>query len=216
MRFARAVIPAFSGVAAGILSSFVMRACSGPPAAALPAQPPAVAATVSPAREPDPSQRREIAALSRRLEQLEDAGASAALASPPRPPPPEVDPEQHRAALLEAHERSIQRHWAEPADPAWSKPATDAVREDLQSVAGEKHFRVVDVDCRTSTCVSTVEWPDQNAAVRGYGDVLHVLYRANCARSIVLPDTADPSRPFRATLFLDCAEQRATGEILAF
>jgi hypothetical protein len=80
----------------------------------------------------------------------------------------------------------------------------------LVAHAGSSHgMRVRGVDCRTTLCTATLEWPSFVDARNGFRSILHSQDRANCGREILLLDSEDPSAPYQATAVLDCTEWRA-------
>ena len=77
---------------------------------------------------------------------------------------------------------------------------------DLGIVAAEAGFEVSSVDCRSVTCVATLNWSNFEHARTTYADVLHYAYDANCAREIILPRPGDESLNYDATVIFDCAD----------
>lgn len=119
----------------------------------------------------------------------------------PSPPP---TPEQAGIAHMARHQQLIDQVRSEPTDRAWSSTASAAFHRELS----EEGVTVVDVDCRSTSCVATVEWPSLAAARHGFEAVLQTDYANNCEREITLPTPADPEARLRAeVVFTKCAEQ---------
>lgn len=110
----------------------------------------------------------------------------------------------HVARVRSRVGRALQAHRAEPTDPLWSDSAESGLREQLASISDGSPAQLVDVDCRSSSCVSTLEWRNYSAAVRDYRRYLMQPYVINCRRSISVPPPEDPSAQYRAHLIMNC------------
>lgn len=150
------------------------------------------------------SLRDDLSRMNRRVRQLESSG----LADVPSAPPPEAPP---ASFYHERHDRAIRQHDAEPVDRAWGPQTTEVVRVDLEKLAPRGQFQLMNVDCRTTTCAAVVQWPSREAAIAGYPWLLQLPVRANCERSIVLPEPTSGNGDVQATLLLDCNGWRADG-----
>jgi len=139
------------------------------------------------------------------------AGAHSTGTAPHEPPeaPPailaDMDPEQARLYYENEHQRKIEEHYTEVVDKAWQRRTTPMFEHDLGIVAGEAGFEVSSVDCRSVTCVATLNWDNFEHARTTYADVLHYAYDANCAGEIILPRPADKSLNYDATVIFNCA-----------
>jgi hypothetical protein len=125
---------------------------------------------------------------------------------------PNVRPEEWKQHHEEVHAARIAEANTEPVDSAWASKTEALFETDLTKVAGtpESHgMSVVGVECRTTLCLATFEWPSFEAARSGYGGVLHASFQANCGREILLPPPKDPAAPYRTTAVLDCTDSRA-------
>lgn len=207
------IVPAVAGVIAGIASSFVFSArpenrtdVSPPAHAGAAAQTTTVYAPVivSPSRGDQP-----VDDLRKRIDDLE-ANARATAPSPASPQDPSAL-EQQKLATIERHEARVKAHRDQPVDPAWGPATGSLVRSDLETLAESSAFKVVEADCKTTTCAGTLEWPSFGAASSEWRNVLHHSFRANCSREVTLPDPADETAPYRATIVLDCESWRADG-----
>ena len=173
-------------------------------------------AAAEPLKEPVPTVQRsdqansqEVAELRSRLAALE----ARSIASPPvNTPVPKTaeeavaDDGQRHIALLAAHNR-------EGVDGHWTARANQLFEGDLEKASTAGSFRVLGVDCRTTTCTTQIEWPSYAVARERYGQLLQQNYQMNCAREVYLepPDPSAEDKPFQATAYFDCERLRAEG-----
>lgn len=150
------------------------------------------------------SLRDDLSRMKQRVRQLESSGP----ANDPPAPPPEAPPPSF---YHEQHDQAIRQHDAEPVDRAWGPQTTGLVRADIEKLAPRGQFQLMNVDCRTATCAAVVQWPSHEAAIAGYRWLLQFPLRANCERTIVLPEPAPGNGDVQATLLLDCNAWRADG-----
>lgn len=123
--------------------------------------------------------------------------------------PPAADNPQV-AAVRAAIEEDIDTHRSQPVDPNWGPASAEQVRDDLEASSIAALIDVVDVDCRSTTCLATVEWEDYGVAFRTYRRLLTHHYGVNCRRRMGVPPPADSDGPYRAHLFLDCSDRPET------
>lgn len=214
------VLPAALGIIAGIASSllFSMRG-DHPGPSTNPAQDTRpntasreyvpVLVAPSPNQDPLDEVRRRIAALE---------SSSRAPGSPPparrvgaNPLDEQQAMEQQRQATIARHESLVQAHREEPLDPAWGPKTGSLVQSDLNELAKTNSFKVVEADCKTTSCAGTLEWPSYGKALTEWRKLLHHGYQANCGREITLPEPKDPQAPYQATIVLDCEKSRTEG-----
>lgn len=154
------------------------------------------------------SSREELAGLEQRVQELEASGPQSTGAdAPPLDAPP-------ASFYHERHQQAIREHEVEPTDQTWGPQTAGVVREELNRLGALGRFQVEDVDCRTATCSAVLQWPSRVTAVEGYRWSLQFPLRANCERTIVLPEPTEGGGPVRATLLLDCNSWRADGAAL--
>lgn len=110
--------------------------------------------------------------------------------------------------------RRLKEHDAEPPDPEWAKSTGVELESDLARVRELGDLAVSRVSCRNTTCTAQVEWPDRATALREYSLLVHVPFRVNCERSIILPDAEPGATKVTASLLLDCESWRADGSPL--
>jgi hypothetical protein len=147
-----------------------------------------------------------LGSLEQRMIALERSLASASTTEEEPP-----DPDAARAEIIASHAAAIDAHWQERSDASWAPRATDATHRDLEGIAvqAEVPFEIMDVDCRSTTCLAELEWSSYGAAVGGYPDLLHHAYALDCARRIVLPEPATSHDDrYRASLVIDCTGTR--------
>lgn len=138
-------------------------------------------------------------------------GSQPGAIQPVAAPPSEREFADDRRITTARHARAIEDHGREPVDIKWARRTESAFRSDLTKL-GEAHgFSVVSIDCRTTTCASTLEWPEYGKAVGGWRDIVVARYESNCGKDIVLPEPDDPSHPYRATVVFDCEVARTEG-----
>ncbi len=173
---------------------------------AAPAPPPSrsEAAVTEPAREVTREsriQRLRDSAVEARLQALEEARSG----EPTSEDAPEaVDPPTQQE--MEArHAERVRAHHEEELNPHWARETSAAFAADFLRNEGT-NFSVADVECRSTTCSVVLEWPSRDLALNEWKRALVQPTRANCGRSIVVPEqTAGDTGPLQATLLLDCS-----------
>jgi hypothetical protein len=133
--------------------------------------------------------------------------------SSPASDPPDFEAEMREADQFheQQHEAALRRHRDEPRDPRWASSTESKLEADLEGVAAASKFKVVRVDCRTTTCVSILEWPSYRDAMRGYGATMRRAFTVNCAQEVLLLPPANPATPYQASMIFDCESWRAAG-----
>lgn len=208
------IVPAVAGVIAGVASSFIFsaRGEARPPAGerAQAASAAAASTVYAPVFVAPAGSTQPVDDLRKRLDALEARSGAAQTGAAPAPLS-EAALEEQKRATLERHEALVKAHREEPLDPAWGPSTGSLVRSDLEKLAESSSFKVVEADCKTTTCASTLEWPTFGQASSEWRNVLHHGFQANCSRAVTLPDPPDPGAPYRATIVLDCENWRAEG-----
>jgi hypothetical protein len=205
------IVPAVAGIIAGVASSLLLsfrdhRAQADPVAPPPTAQAPEqglIPLYVAPGQDPvEEVQKKRAAPLD----------SSNAAPRPPSPPADEVATmEQHKREVEQRHEQAIRTHRAQPIDPAWARKTNAMLQSDLTELAASSSFKLIEADCRTTSCIATVEWPSYGKAMVEWRRLLHHGYQANCSREITLPDAQDPQGAYQATIVLDCEKWRGEG-----
>ena len=83
-------------------------------------------------------------------------------------------------------EMLIARHREQPRDSAWSDEFESALGLQLGAVGDSLGFSTTAIDCRTDSCLATLEWETHSDAVLRWQGVLR--QRFPCAVGILLPD----------------------------
>lgn len=195
------LVPASLGIVAGVVTSIIlsrMTLASGGGPTPTPAPTSRPAALVPPEHRSD--ERTKIDELERRLAELERDAAT----SPTHEP--QARPDQGEKTSVETHESGLVEHWKERSDAAWAPGASASIRSDLGDLAAANHFTVVDVDCKSLTCVGVIEWPSYREAESTYAALAEAWYQVNCSTAIHAAQPEDPSIPYRATLLFNCQD----------
>lgn len=206
-----------AGAVGGVLISlFLLRGEPSPPARN--PSPSASSHTTPPGSFPAPKtpaqqeagdiQGARLRELEKRLAAMEtmvDSGASPQ--DEPHPPTPE-DIEAQRGQLLSKHQEAIENHRREPVDSSWSRSTSELFTSDIESLAEKADLKLIEVDCKSRSCLATVEWKSFSEAQSNYSALLHHSYAANCSREILLPEPDDLAAPYQATAVFDCAGWR--------
>lgn len=119
-------------------------------------------------------------------------------------------PEEERAMFQER----VTARKREPVDTRWVATTNDLIRTDLEHALAGGSAKLVEVECRTSTCSATLEWSSQHEAETKYESLFQRPLRANCGVSILLPEQpGDRPEPVRTTALFDCPGWRASGSV---
>jgi hypothetical protein len=102
----------------------------------------------------------------------------------------------------------VNRFETEGRDPRWASGAARSLELDTLSLSKKLGFAVKRVECKTSVCVSEMEWPNYEAARHGFSALLANNYDLNCARTLSMPRPSDVSVPYSAQLLMDCESLR--------
>jgi hypothetical protein len=161
--------------------------------------------TVSPlgeAQSPPGSAARDerVGSLENRITQLEDQK---------QPPAPPQDIARDQAKNFAAHAASIEAHRRDKVDPGWARDVERAYNDDLQAISRDSQFRLLNVNCRTTSCIAELEFANFNIANQNWSKVLHRRYKTACGTEISIPPTDKPDEPYRATVVFDCLSMRS-------
>jgi hypothetical protein len=74
----------------------------------------------------------------------------------------------------------------------------------LTPVAQQSAAVVHQPDCRSRTCLVTLEWKSFAAATATWEALFHANSRVQCARELTLTPPSNPHVPYRASLLFDC------------
>jgi hypothetical protein len=172
----------------------------------LPAPPRRADESLAAARPPDLGPRAPAAPVA-------SAAPSQQASAPPPPDYPDFEEQMREADRMheQQHEAALQHFRNEPRDPRWAAATEKKLESDLEGVAAASKFKVVRVDCRTTTCVSVLEWRSYGDAVRNYGATLRRAFSVNCAQEVLLLPPANSAASYQASMIFDCESWRAAG-----
>jgi hypothetical protein len=198
--FLKHVLPVIAGLAAGAASPFLLSARPAVTPAhgaeqVTPALSPAAAATSRPAEAThagDEQLRRRVADLERASRERAPEETRAA------PPPPDpADREEQNRKDLNAFKGHIQEHRSAPVDSGWSPAASKSLGAELSAIAPQEGAgRVQEVDCRTDSCLASIEFPSYEKARAEMPTYLQAAYSVNCMRTVMLEEPNDPAAPY--------------------
>jgi len=118
------------------------------------------------------------------------------------------DATQERAHLAGERRRALAAHAAEPVDASWAPAAARTIARDLRAIppaALRAPFRVAGVDCRTTRCVATLEWPSYDAARESFRAVIQQRSVQNrCSTFMLLDEPSDTTSAYESELLFDC------------
>ncbi len=98
---------------------------------------------------------------------------------------------------------------SEPLDEEWAVSSSDLLRRNLADATADSEVEIVEVECRSTTCVATIRWPSYQTAFGSYRGLLVQPYSVNCRRSMSVPPPADPTISYEAHLFFRCERTRS-------
>jgi hypothetical protein len=208
----RTILPVFTGIAAGVVSSVLMAKL------AVPAPEPSPSALqarerVSPRTSENDVRSRAVSSgplpspYGEPGPYPDAAGAEAPTPASVRPPPVPADMDRQ---VEESIDEIVQKHAAESVDSNWAAGTNSDFRHDLSSLGEKQGFALRSLDCRTTLCVAVLEWSSYEIA-REYNDVSLFPYKHNCAITIYVPqpEHGDFKRAYQGKVLFDCSEERA-------
>ncbi len=212
-RCAEAAVAACLGILGGLSVSWLRPSGSRSAPKPDPAEP-------APVPEPPllPAERGAEALALARPSEIGQRASAPASSEPPPPAPPVTSPVDVEEEMRDAdryheaqHEAALKRHRNEPRDPRWAKITETKLEADFESVAAASKFKVVRVDCRTTTCVGILEWRSYPEAMRGYAATMRHPFAVNCAQEVLLLPPSNPAASYQASMIFDCESWRAAG-----
>jgi hypothetical protein len=117
--------------------------------------------------------------------------------------------EESRQRSLKLAREHTHRFTAEAVDVEWAREASDALQADLGQIQSTAKWTSASVECRTSLCRGTMQWPSYQEAGASLMTILGAHYSRNCAITVTLPTPDDPAAPYEGNAFFDCTEDRA-------
>jgi hypothetical protein len=212
-RLAAIALPAVAGIAVGVVGSLGVSRSSAPRAHdRLQTSPSAGETPATPAGRDDDTRRleRRLAALES-LAQAEPPGAGDDSASQPPADRRRDDPSEGPRRDEERFRGRVDAHFDQPVDRRFAEPAERSYRKELDEIAAGAGFDVRGVDCRTSSCVATVEWKNYHEAISSYGRLMFHRFSMNCGVGASLPAPDDPSSPYAGRILFRCEQANPPG-----
>ena len=112
------------------------------------------------------------------------------------------------------HDRWIDDYKRERVDDAWARTVVPLFTRNFERISAQFGFKVSSMDCRTSRCVSQLEWPSYQEARLHAHSLATQDYGVNCARTAYYPEPAEgvpAGGSYSMTVTFDCEDSRAAG-----
>jgi hypothetical protein len=100
------------------------------------------------------------------------------------------DPALARAKHLAEHEASIAAHQSEPVDESWARETSAALEGELVPTLEKVHARLAQMDCRSATCLATVDFGSYANAATHWPALFATVHRG-CGIEFTLGDGAE-------------------------
>jgi hypothetical protein len=117
--------------------------------------------------------------------------------------------EESKAFHRAEHRKALDDHKRETLDPSWARDTAETLATTLRPITASAAASLVNLDCRSKTCVADIEWADFPAAMRGWKSVLQADYD-RCSVRVTLDDARDPNTRFRTSVLFTCPHKEAT------
>src|SRR5262245_17397732 len=106
-----------------------------------------------------------------------------------------LSPKEEAEQRLQRYQQRIENVRDEPGNAAWAPRAHESVLSVLTDFGQSHDAKVLNVDCRTRSCLAELEWRTVGAARSGYRDLLQGQYQGlNCDSEVHFP-SADQASP---------------------
>jgi hypothetical protein len=152
-----------------------------------------------------------LKSLEKRLEGLESAKPSSP-AKEKEEVAPEIQAQQIQEVRLAKHHELIAENERAPKNEPWSSRSErnyGATLTELAHTDGDK-FSVVNVDCRTDTCVAKLRWADEGMARGSLRAIL--MAKVPCSRQIYFEPSSGSSAAYEASVYFSkCQTETTTG-----
>jgi len=94
----------------------------------------------------------------------------------------------------------------------WAPTAEKRLSHDLLETAADSVFVAKAIDCRRTTCVASVVFPDYQSARQRFADILRYRQKeSNCGVEITLSAPANTEENYATNVIFDCAEVLCCG-----
>jgi hypothetical protein len=150
------------------------------------------------ARDPQAAPQLATAAL---------AAMAAAASAPPKDHAPSDDPHIDEPSIDERVRSAL----AEPIDERWASRVSRLLEDDLAEASQHAGFRYSRLECRSTTCVVELDWPNRqvarSAAKSAFPGEFH---RTQCEQRLLFPEGPVAGGRAHAFLILRCNTPAAT------
>lgn len=119
--------------------------------------------------------------------------------------PETFDPADATRQLEQEFRNDLKRHASDARDSTWAPKAEQSLRNSFASAKGS--FKLGSVECKMTSCVASVTWPNREAATKEYQSLLQTHFEPNCASKILI-HPGDGADAFEEKLVLDCTNTR--------
>ena len=92
-------------------------------------------------------------------------------------------------ALIQEFEERIAAHTTEQLDSAWAAKTSNRIYQTLEALQQEGGFTLIDVDCRSRTCLAQIQWKNFSAAVQNFNKLLTADFGTSLSTEIVIRST---------------------------
>lgn len=101
-------------------------------------------------------------------------------------------------------EQGIAGHFREAWDGSWGSATENRLTTEFANLGYESGFDVARVQCRTSTCIVTVQWQGHDLAEAAYESIVSKPVGIGCRLEMLPPSSGAREAP----IFLDCSKER--------
>jgi hypothetical protein len=108
-------------------------------------------------------------------------------------------------ALIQEFEARIAAHATEQLDDTWAVQTSNGIYQTLQALEQEGGFTLLDVDCKSRTCLAWIQWNNLPAAQQNFDKLLTADFGASCLTEILFrsPPT-DLSVKYEEIMYFRC------------
>jgi hypothetical protein len=201
-----------AGILGGVLGSLVISSRNQPREA-----PPA--ASAAPAPQPASVEYVRVEPQLRLPESLPPSVVTpvtpdAGVAPAPVVQQPQTEPQPIAAGEIpsgarsakEYFEESLRAHAEEAVNPEWSTAGNSRLAADFSALTREGgDMTFVRADCRSRSCVVTLEWSDYAHAHQDADRLLYRTYAVNCQNTVLMSPPDNPTARYQSQMLLECA-----------
>jgi hypothetical protein len=201
------VVPALIGALSGVGAMLLFRSAQAPLPAAPRLADPRPIVVAAPDHRVDVLEAQVRSLQTARADSPQAGSAQPAAPIAPAPDSPQVAESRQASAerFAREFESRLDARSSEPRNSAWAAAKEASISRELPRLGAAAHesFSLVNVDCRTTTCVARLEWPSEQTARNELPQLLRSTGDLGCANQIAFPPGS--GEPYRASLLFDCA-----------